>query len=276
MPSARAPLHELFLAKADFKFAAAHFCSHGVGGARERLHGHNYAVSLWLRGRASVGASVGGGEGGEGDGDGVLLDFGELKRAVRGVCAELDERFLCAARSRRVRCAVGAPPPPFEGGAAAAAAAATAASAVEAAAAALAAAALPPPPPSALAAVAAAPSPPPSPGTAASPPPPPPPPQAPRASQQLHLLCEDGATFSLPLGDCAVLPLANTTVEELCVLIAGRVRDRLGAAQLRARRVESLTVGVAEAAGQEARFTVSLGGEGAEGAEEEGEEGGVR
>ena len=40
---ARAPRHELFLAKADFKFAAAHFCSHGVGGARERLHGHNYA-----------------------------------------------------------------------------------------------------------------------------------------------------------------------------------------------------------------------------------------
>jgi hypothetical protein len=112
---------------------------------------------------------------------------------------------------------------------------------------------------------AAAASPAPSPGLAAPPPQPP---------LQLHLLCEDGAAFSMPLGDCAVLPLANTTVEELCALLACRVRDRLGAARLRARRVESLTIGVAEAAGQEARFTVSIGGGGGGvGGEGDGEDG---
>jgi 6-pyruvoyl-tetrahydropterin synthase len=39
---------------------------------RERLHGHNYRVSLWARG--TIGE------------DGCVMDFAELKAGVRAVC----------------------------------------------------------------------------------------------------------------------------------------------------------------------------------------------
>lgn len=43
-----------------------------VQGGRERLHGHNYQVSVWLRGVV-------------GD-DGYVVDFGELKKVIRALC----------------------------------------------------------------------------------------------------------------------------------------------------------------------------------------------
>jgi 6-pyruvoyl-tetrahydropterin synthase len=61
----------LRVAKEDFKFSAAHFCAHG--GGRERLHGHNYSVAVALAGAA-------------GD-DGLVVDFSEVKAAVRAMCA---------------------------------------------------------------------------------------------------------------------------------------------------------------------------------------------
>ena len=62
-------MFELTLEK-DFHFAAGHFCAHDAG--REFLHGHNYSVSLMIRGLASD--------------DGYVIDFSELKAAVRALC----------------------------------------------------------------------------------------------------------------------------------------------------------------------------------------------
>ena len=171
-PSPAHARFELVCAKQDFKVAAAHFCAHG--GGRERLHGHNYALSVRVVGTASA--------------DGCVVDFSELKAAVRALARELDERFLCAADSADVRASVS-------------------------------------------------------------------------ATGQLELrVVADGAFFSMPATDAALLPLRNTTVEELSAHLARALVERLGRARLRERGVDALTLGVAESAGQEALYTVELGG----------------
>ena len=83
------PPLELVLKKESFRFSAAHFISHD--GGRERLHGHNYRVAVALQGGArSPGLGLVGG---------YLLDFRVVKKAVRAVCDELHERFLCPSQS---------------------------------------------------------------------------------------------------------------------------------------------------------------------------------
>lgn len=77
--------YEVFVATDRFKFTASHFIA--FAGFRERLHGHNYSVSLRLVGGPGVGA------------DGYVLDFGEVKRVVAGVCKELNEHFIMPERS---------------------------------------------------------------------------------------------------------------------------------------------------------------------------------
>jgi 6-pyruvoyl tetrahydropterin synthase/QueD family protein len=71
---------ELHVAKADFKFNAAHFVVHDEG--REKLHGHNYCVSITITGGA-LNADTG-----------YLIDFGVIKPIVRDICKTLDEKFL--------------------------------------------------------------------------------------------------------------------------------------------------------------------------------------
>jgi dihydroneopterin triphosphate aldolase (PTPS-III) / 6-pyruvoyltetrahydropterin synthase len=73
--------HILFQSKEDFKFHAAHFVA--FEGYRERLHGHNYKVGVRLLGRRQVYH------------DGYVVDFGDIKRATRAVCKQLNEHFLC-------------------------------------------------------------------------------------------------------------------------------------------------------------------------------------
>jgi 6-pyruvoyl-tetrahydropterin synthase len=68
MPAA--PTFDLRLAKEDFHFSAAHFCA--LGAAREGLHGHNSPVAVGIRGAASA--------------DGFVIDFSEVKAAVRALC----------------------------------------------------------------------------------------------------------------------------------------------------------------------------------------------
>jgi 6-pyruvoyltetrahydropterin/6-carboxytetrahydropterin synthase len=68
----------LQLARCDIGFSAAHFSV--VDGRAERLHGHNYLVSLQVRGALRE--------------DGTVLDFSVLKQLLRAACAELDERML--------------------------------------------------------------------------------------------------------------------------------------------------------------------------------------
>ncbi|MBV8528467.1 MAG: 6-carboxytetrahydropterin synthase [Candidatus Dormibacteraeota bacterium] len=77
---------QLNLTRADIGFSAAHFSI--VGGRAERLHGHNYRVELRARGSLRA--------------DGTLVDFAVLKRALRDVCASLDERTLLPLHSDRV------------------------------------------------------------------------------------------------------------------------------------------------------------------------------
>jgi 6-pyruvoyltetrahydropterin/6-carboxytetrahydropterin synthase len=80
----------LELSRADTGFAAAHFSV--IGGRAERLHGHNYRVSMRVHG--TVGS------------DGTVVDFTTLKDAIRAECDLLDERTLIPTRSDVVSVAV--------------------------------------------------------------------------------------------------------------------------------------------------------------------------
>lgn len=164
-------LFDLLVAKEDFKFSAAHFVAHG--GEREKLHGHNYRVAVGVRGPMGE--------------DGCVMDFAEVKRAVRALCKELDEKFLCPMASPSIRVSL--------------------------------------------------------------------------TDTQVELrVVHDGTFFSLPKGDVLCLPLANSTVEELAVYLARRLVAAVGLERLRERGVESVTLGVTETPGQEARFTLPLAG----------------
>jgi 6-pyruvoyl-tetrahydropterin synthase len=139
-------------------------------GGRERLHGHNYRASISIRGR--IGS------------DGYVIDFKEVKSAVRTVCASLDERFLCPTACPAVTVAL-------DGG------------------------------------------------------------------SVTMTVVADGSRFVFPADDVALLPLCNSTVEELARYIAGRLLELLRE-RLVARGVVSMTVGVAESANQEARYTTAV------------------
>jgi 6-pyruvoyltetrahydropterin/6-carboxytetrahydropterin synthase len=76
---------EVHVSKDSFKFNAAHFVA--FAGYRERLHGHNYRVSIRLQGSHKIGA------------DGYVLDFGSIKKVTSAVCKELNEHFLCPLHS---------------------------------------------------------------------------------------------------------------------------------------------------------------------------------
>jgi len=78
------------VAKEYLKFAAAHFIAYP--GFRERLHGHNYQMSV--RVEAELGP------------EGYVLDFGLVKRLARALCEELDERVLLPERSDCLKLAV--------------------------------------------------------------------------------------------------------------------------------------------------------------------------
>eukprot|EP00978_Attheya_sp_CCMP212_P036503 scaffold166152_cov51-Attheya_sp.AAC.1 len=76
---------EVNVSRDTFKFNAAHFVAYQ--GFRERLHGHNYRVSVRLLGSRSIGA------------DGYVIDFGCVKAITKQVCKDLNEHFLCPTRS---------------------------------------------------------------------------------------------------------------------------------------------------------------------------------
>jgi 6-pyruvoyltetrahydropterin/6-carboxytetrahydropterin synthase len=80
------PVQESFrvhVTKDYLKFSAAHFIAYP--GFRERLHGHNYRVSIALHG--GLGSQ------------GYVVDFGVVKRIARELCRGLDERVLIPVRS---------------------------------------------------------------------------------------------------------------------------------------------------------------------------------
>jgi 6-pyruvoyltetrahydropterin/6-carboxytetrahydropterin synthase len=70
----------MYYLRVEADFAAAHYLSK-YHGKCERLHGHNYKVRAWAKAD----------ELGPG---GMLLDFGELKGALREVLGALDHSLL--------------------------------------------------------------------------------------------------------------------------------------------------------------------------------------
>ena len=70
----------MYSVSVDAEFSAAHFLSHYQGKC-EQLHGHNYRVRLWAKGK----------ELNEG---GMLVDFALLKDVLRKVCKTLDHTNL--------------------------------------------------------------------------------------------------------------------------------------------------------------------------------------
>mmetsp|Transcript_82493 Transcript_82493/g.218919 ORF Transcript_82493/g.218919 Transcript_82493/m.218919 type:complete len:219 (-) Transcript_82493:144-800(-) len=153
-----------------FKFSCAHFVAYE--GFRERLHGHNYTVSVRLSGTRN--------------GDGYVLDFGDAKRAIRHVCKELNEHLIVPMRSNVITVHVDS------------------------------------------------------------------------ERQQLEMLCEDGARFLLPLGDCVLLPLVHSTAEELAEYLHGRLTALIGEEKLQRRCVQWMEVSVSERPVQSATFEKDL------------------
>ncbi|MFX0204630.1 MAG: 6-pyruvoyl tetrahydropterin synthase family protein [Candidatus Hodarchaeota archaeon] len=68
-------------------FSAAHILS-GFGKC-DRLHGHNYQVSVNLRGEMTNEA---------------LIDFQELKQILSEVCSQLDHKILLPYKSKKLMC----------------------------------------------------------------------------------------------------------------------------------------------------------------------------
>jgi len=66
------------------RFSASHIAT--MGDEAEPLHGHNYRLTVTLEGELTA--------------DSWVLDFGELRRLARGLCRELDHRFLLPSESR--------------------------------------------------------------------------------------------------------------------------------------------------------------------------------
>ena len=82
-----AEIFDVFVGKEYLKFNAAHFIAYP--GFRERLHGHNYQVTVRLEGALGP--------------DGYVLDFGVVKRATKRVCESLDEYTILPADSDCLR-----------------------------------------------------------------------------------------------------------------------------------------------------------------------------
>ena len=72
------------LSKEYLKFSASHFTIFSAT-ERERLHGHNFAVS------AKIVAPI--------DDNGLCFSYGELKKTIAALCADWDEYMLIPTRS---------------------------------------------------------------------------------------------------------------------------------------------------------------------------------
>ena len=118
---------EVFLSKEDMKFNCAHFIAYK--GFRERLHGHNYRISIRIVGGETI------------DNDGYVIDFGDVKKFARELCKSINEYFICPMNARDMKIT--------------------------------------------------------------------------EEGSQICIECEDGAKFSFPRSDCAMLPLVHSSAEEL-------------------------------------------------------------
>ena len=79
-------MYKVKVEKGNLNFSAAHFIT--FGGKCERLHGHNYAVSVILAGNLTE--------------DRYVFDFVELKKNIRRICDRLDHHFLLPTQSQHL------------------------------------------------------------------------------------------------------------------------------------------------------------------------------
>lgn len=79
-------LYRLEVIKDELGFASAHFIT--MRGKCERLHGHNYRVTVEVEGELGP--------------DGYVVDFGILKRHAREIAKSIDHRVLLAADNRQL------------------------------------------------------------------------------------------------------------------------------------------------------------------------------
>mmetsp|Transcript_22668 Transcript_22668/g.33133 ORF Transcript_22668/g.33133 Transcript_22668/m.33133 type:complete len:200 (+) Transcript_22668:43-642(+) len=77
--------YEININRSDLKFSCAHFIA--FKGFRERLHGHNYTLSLRLTAQNTL------------SDDGYVIDFGIVKNIMRRLCKNLHEKFICPCES---------------------------------------------------------------------------------------------------------------------------------------------------------------------------------
>ncbi len=70
----------MFEVSVDYTFAAGH-ALRGYKGKCENVHGHNYKVQVIVAGEQL-------------DSTGLLIDFVDLRRAIKGLVERLDHRFL--------------------------------------------------------------------------------------------------------------------------------------------------------------------------------------
>ena len=69
--------------------------------------------------------------------------------------------------------------------------------------------------------------------------------------ESVRVVTADGGRFEFPAADCVLLPIVHSSAEEIAAYLLGRLRQAL-AAEVAARGVRSIVVGVAEAPGQTA------------------------
>ena len=206
-PSASRPAtsFEVHVTKEDFKFHAAHFVA--FQGYRERLHGHNYKCGVRLYGSRTIAH------------DGYVVDFGDVKKAVRVVCKQLNEHFICPTLSDVMDIVVTANTTETsnEGDDNAATNVHNSNSNNK------------------------------HDDKAASP-----------STENVTLTCQDGSVFQFPMDDCAMLPIVHATAEELAIYLWSRILAGLDAQKLLRRGVHTMEIIVAEAVGQEAVFRLEI------------------
>jgi 6-pyruvoyltetrahydropterin/6-carboxytetrahydropterin synthase len=78
--------HKIIIERNTLRFAAAHFTT--FGGECEPLHGHNYDVIVEISGALTS--------------DSWVIDFSDAKALVRGLCKELDHKFIVPGQSKDI------------------------------------------------------------------------------------------------------------------------------------------------------------------------------
>ncbi len=76
--------------------------------------------------------------------------------------------------------------------------------------------------------------------------------------ESIELNCEDGSKFVFPREDCALLPIAHSTAEELAIHLWGEILLGLDSKFLLKRGIHTMEVTCAEAVGQEAVFRMEI------------------